>query len=178
MVLLCLPPQNLAQMPGWWSRNCEGFVASRPGDHVHSRCHYRPSAYAANIRADSHQFCHRHDFSLLIIAKYLVLFQHRDRLCGLVVRVPGCRPRGPGFDSLRCQIFWVAMGLERGPLSPYEAKWGAIWKTISGSGLENWDLRPWGTRRADHATPLYPQKFALNFANKWRSLSRYSSLVD
>jgi hypothetical protein len=27
-------------------------------------------------------------------------------------------------------------------------------------------------------TPLYPRKLALNFADKWRSLSRYSSLAD
>jgi hypothetical protein len=32
--------------------------------------------------------------------------------------------------------------------------------------------------RADHATPLYLQKLVLNFANKWRSLSRCSSLAD
>jgi hypothetical protein len=38
-------------------------------------------------------------------------------LCGLVVRVLGRRPRGPEFDSLCYQIFWVAMGLERGPLN-------------------------------------------------------------
>jgi hypothetical protein len=35
-----------------------------------------------------------------------------------------------------------------------------------------------GIRRADHATPLYPQKLALNLAKKWRSLSRYSSFAD
>jgi hypothetical protein len=29
---------------------------------------------------------------------------------------------GPGFDSRRNQIFLVAVGLERGPLSPYESK--------------------------------------------------------
>jgi hypothetical protein len=40
-----------------------------------------------------------------------------DRLCGLVVRVSGYRYRGPGFDSQRSQIFWVVVGLERGPLS-------------------------------------------------------------
>jgi hypothetical protein len=28
-----------------------------------------------------------------------------DRLCGLVVRVPGYRYRDPGFDSRRYQIF-------------------------------------------------------------------------
>ena len=41
----------------------------------------------------------------------------KDRLCGLVVRVSGYRHRCPGFDSRHCQIFWVVVGLERGPLS-------------------------------------------------------------
>jgi hypothetical protein len=49
------------------------------------------------------------------------------------------RPRSPGFDSRRCQIFWVVVGLEGGPLSPCEDKWGATWKKSIGSGLENWD---------------------------------------
>ena len=40
-----------------------------------------------------------------------------DRLCGLVVRVSGYRHRGLGFDFRRYQIFWVVVGLERGPLS-------------------------------------------------------------
>jgi len=55
-------------------------------------------------------------------AKWLTLsngihFGKLDRLCGLVVRVSGYRYRGPGFDSRRYQIFWVVVGLERGPLS-------------------------------------------------------------
>jgi hypothetical protein len=37
----------------------------------------------------------------------------RYRLCGLVVRVPGCRHRGPRFDSRRYQIFRVALSLVR-----------------------------------------------------------------
>ena len=39
------------------------------------------------------------------------------RLCGLVVRVSGYIYRGPGFDPRHYQIFWVVMGLERGPLN-------------------------------------------------------------
>jgi hypothetical protein len=39
-----------------------------------------------------------------------------DRICGLVVRVPGNRYSYPGFDSRRYQIFWL-VGLERVPLS-------------------------------------------------------------
>jgi len=40
-----------------------------------------------------------------------------DRLSGLVVRVSGYRYIGPGFDPRCYQIFWVVVGLERGPLS-------------------------------------------------------------
>jgi hypothetical protein len=40
-----------------------------------------------------------------------------DRLCCLVVRVPGCRHRGLELDSWGYQIFCVAVGLERGLLS-------------------------------------------------------------
>jgi hypothetical protein len=40
-----------------------------------------------------------------------------ERLCGLVVRVPGYRSRDPGFDSRRYQIFCEVGGLKRGPLS-------------------------------------------------------------
>jgi hypothetical protein len=36
---------------------------------------------------------------------FWILYTVGDRLCGLVVRVPGYRSRGPGFDSRRYQIF-------------------------------------------------------------------------
>jgi hypothetical protein len=41
----------------------------------------------------------------------------KNRLCGLVVRVPGYRSRGPRFDSRRYKIFCEVVGLKRGPLS-------------------------------------------------------------
>jgi hypothetical protein len=44
------------------------------------------------------------------------LSKDRDLLCGLVVRLPGCRPRSPGFGSRHYQIFCVAVGLEWSPL--------------------------------------------------------------
>jgi hypothetical protein len=40
-----------------------------------------------------------------------------DRFCGLVVRVPGYRFRGPGSIPDITQIFWEVVGLEPGPLS-------------------------------------------------------------
>jgi hypothetical protein len=73
------------------------------------------------------------------IVIYWFCFQISDRLFGLVARAPGCEPRGPGLDSRRYQIFWVAVGLQQGPLSPCEDKWEATWKKSSSSGLENWD---------------------------------------
>jgi hypothetical protein len=62
-----------------------------------------------------------------------------DRLCGLVVRVPGYRFRGLGFDSRRYKIFWEVVGLERGSLSLVRIIEELLeWKS-NGSGLENRD---------------------------------------
>jgi hypothetical protein len=62
-------------------------------------------------------------------------------------------------------------GSGTGSTQSREDKWGATWKKSSGSGLENLDWQPWGIRRADHATSLYPQKLALNFTGKWRPVA-------
>jgi hypothetical protein len=53
-------------------------------------------------------------FSMPTVNQILISDQN-DRLCGLVITVPGYRSRCPRFDSRRYQIFWV-VGLERGPL--------------------------------------------------------------
>ena len=62
----------------------------------------------------SDQVSHPYKPTGKIIVLYILIF---DRLCSLVIRVSGYRYRGLGFDSRRYQIFWVVVGLERGPLS-------------------------------------------------------------
>jgi hypothetical protein len=74
-----------------------------------------------------------------------------DRLCGVLVSVPGYRSRGSGYDSRRYQIFSEVVGLERDPLSLVstteellEKKMAPVYKP------ENTAV---GIRCADHATP-------------------------
>jgi hypothetical protein len=76
------------------------------------------------IRYRWDRFCpcdNRHIFAVnRVIGGFAVLFGVWvlwDCLCGVMVRVPDCWPRGPGFDSRRYQILCVAVGLERGPLN-------------------------------------------------------------
>jgi hypothetical protein len=59
------------------------------------------------------------------------------RLCGLEVRVPDCRPRGPGLDSRRYNIFCVAVSLEWGQLSLVRINEELLERKSSGSGIEN-----------------------------------------
>jgi hypothetical protein len=59
-----------------------------------------------------------------------------DRLCGLVVRVPGYRSRYHGFDSRRYQIFSEVVRLERGPLNLRNTIEELLGRKSSGSGLE------------------------------------------
>jgi hypothetical protein len=62
-----------------------------------------------------------------------------DRLCGLVVRVPGYRSRGPGLDTRRYELLSEVVGLERGPLSFMRTTEELLeWKS-SVFGLENRD---------------------------------------
>jgi hypothetical protein len=60
-----------------------------------------------------------------------------DRLCGLVVRVPGYRSRGSGFDSRHYDIVYEVVGLERGLFSLMSTTEELLEIKSSGSGLEN-----------------------------------------
>jgi hypothetical protein len=76
-----------------------------------------------------------------------------DRLCGLVVTIPGYRSRNSGFDSRRYQIFREVLGLERGPLSLVRITEALLeWKS-SGSGFRKSRLTAVGILCADHVTP-------------------------
>jgi hypothetical protein len=55
---------------------------------------------------DGHRTCHRFLFDVMNVS----------HLCGLVVRVPAYRSKGPGLDSRHYKIVWV-VDLKRGPLS-------------------------------------------------------------
>jgi hypothetical protein len=82
-----------------------------------------------------------------------------------------------GFDSQHYQMFCEVVGLKRGPLSLVSTIEGLLERKRSVSSLET---REYGRRdrRADYATPLYPQKLGTNFADKRRSLGIVSSRTE
>jgi hypothetical protein len=100
-----------------------------------------------------------------------------DRLCGLVVRVPGCRSRGPGFDFRHYKIFWEVLGLERGSLSLVSTIEELLGRKIAAQVYKTENTAV-GIRHANHVAPSIDGNVGTNFANKLQSLGRYSSLAE
>jgi hypothetical protein len=67
-------------------------------------------------------------FSCHFLRSFILLFTTFDRLCGLVVRVPGYRSGGLGFDSRALQEEEKSGGSGTRSSQPREYKWGATWK--------------------------------------------------
>jgi hypothetical protein len=76
-----------------------------------------------------------------------------DRLCSLVIRVPGYRSRGPRIDSRHHQNFWV-VGLKRGTVSIVSTTEELIGRKSSGSGLESVNTAV-GIHCVDHVIPPF-----------------------
>jgi hypothetical protein len=75
----------------------------------------------------------------------VVIWLWLDRLCGLVVRVPGYRSRGPWFDYRRYQIFWEMVW--NGVHSLVSTTEELLGRNSCGSGLER---RECGRRDPSH----------------------------
>jgi hypothetical protein len=69
------------------------------------------------------------------------------------------------------------VGLERRPLSLLSTTKELLGKNSSGSSLENREYGL-GIRHADHVAPCIHKNVGTNFADKLRSLGRYSSFSD
>jgi hypothetical protein len=83
-----------------------------------------------------------------------------DRLCGLVVRIPGYRSRGSGFDSGRNQILWEVVSQEQGPLSLVRIIEELLEWKVADPGLENREYGSGGPLRWPRDS-LYQQKLVL-----------------
>jgi hypothetical protein len=84
--------------------------------------------------------------------------------------------QGYGFDARGYQIFWEVVGLERGPLSFVSTIEELLGRQSSGFGLESLEYGRRDPSRWLRDSPL-SKKGSTNFADKWRSLGRYSSLA-
>jgi hypothetical protein len=95
-----------------------------------------------------------------IRVSFLCVTETVHRLCGLVVRVPGYRFKGPGFDSRRYQVFWEVVGLERGPLSLVRITEELLKRKVA-TPVEKTEINGRGDSLRWPLDTLYPQKLAI-----------------
>jgi hypothetical protein len=110
------------------------------------------------------------------VSRYIIwcLVNNSDHLSFLVVRVPGYRCGGPGFDS---RHYRKSNGSGTGPLSLVSATEEQLESKSSGFRLESPEYSRRDSSRWPRGT-LYSQKVGTNFTDLQWSLGQYSSLAD
>jgi hypothetical protein len=88
------------------------------------------------------------------------IFWHIYRLCGIVVRTPYYRSRGPCSIPGATKFFWEVVGLDRGPLSLVSTTEEQLERKSSGSGLESREYGRGDPLLWPHDS-LHPQKLVL-----------------
>jgi hypothetical protein len=105
--------RNVQYLPGMYLRSTYLMGLQSLGIHACRKYTYGPNKISTLARS-TFPF---HNIKETVSKNITDLLHREDRLCDLVVRVPGHRSRVLGFDSRRYQIFWEAVGLERGSLN-------------------------------------------------------------